>query len=83
MLELVPIKLIVPAFKYKSALEVMTLTFKIPFPTIFMSLVQIRPFEISVPVVLVVKFQNPVQPVKVGFTDPLSEVETDIEGKAH
>ena len=61
----------------------MTLIFKIPFPAIFMSLVQIRPFEISVPVVLVVKFQNPVQPVKVGFTDPLSEVEIDMEGKAH
>jgi hypothetical protein len=83
MLELVPIKLIVPASKYKSALEEITLTFKTPDPAIFISLVQMRPFEINVPVVFVVKFQNPVQPGKVGFTDPLSEVETVIEGKAH
>ena len=83
MLELVPIKLIVPVSRYKSALEEITLTFKTPDPVIFISLVQMRPFEMSVPVVFVVKFQNPVQPVKVGFTDPLSEVETVIEGKAH
>jgi len=39
--------------------------------------------ETTEPVVLVVRFQKPVQPVNTGLIEPLSEVETDIEGKAH
>ncbi len=83
MLELLPVKLIMPEFKYKSALEAIVPTFKTPFPTILMSFVQIRPFEITDPVAFVVRFQNPDHPVNVGFTEPLSVVETVIEGRVH
>ena len=48
-----------------------------------MSFVQIRPLEISDPVVFVVRFQKPVQPVNTGLIEPLSEVETVMDGKAH
>jgi hypothetical protein len=78
-----PERLIEPAFKYKSAFEDKVLMVKTPVPTIFMSFVHVRPLETIEPVVFVVRFQKPVQPVNVGFTEPLSEVETDIEAKAH
>ena len=80
---MLPERLIEPEFKYKSAFDVIAPIFNIPLPTILMSFVQIRPLETIEPVVFVVRFQKPVQPVNVGFTEPLSEVETDIEAKAH
>jgi hypothetical protein len=78
-----PERLIEPEFKYKSAFDVIVPIFNVPLPTILMSFVQIRPLEISDPVVFVVRSQNPDHPVNVGFTEPLRAVETVMDGKAH
>ena len=63
--------------------EFITEAVKTPVPVILISFVQTRPFEIIDPVVFVVIFQNPVHPVKVGFTDPLKILDTVMEGKVH
>lgn len=80
---MLPERLIEPEFKYKSAVEDKVLIVNTPVPTIFMSFVHVRPLETIEPVVFVVRFQKPVQPVNTGLIEPLSEVETEIEGKAH
>ena len=83
MVELLPDKFIEPLLRYRSAVEFITEAVKTPVPVILISFVQTRPFEIIDPVVFVVIFQNPVHPVKVGFTDPLKILDTVMEGKVH